>query len=470
MKYTLITQKSGCHLIVDALLRSVEKYLNPDEILVTDARFKYYPGVGHGRQMNQQVKRSRNDYILMLDQDIMIFDNGLVEEMYRDVLQSNVYACGALDLPYQDGTILVASCNMLNKKLFLDNEYPFNNDSEPCIDSFAKAMRLGQKLIKVGKTYMTTSLTPQFFHLNQACQLTYSDLILNGWWKRWFNQWKEDSGSTENLEDYVVDDGMDYMDQYHLQNTIFHTIDYWSKKPFSLILLDDMDVEYLHRYYSDPGRLDPLDRKLAEELIEYVRDATWVGHSKLYMGCYDDAFDWKVTAPRYASLYEKIGVMFNFSDTSSGRYCLPIQNYMFFVKGFKENFYKLVSGRRVRYAGPYDAMGDLNKKIDLGLSKYDYYHLSGDHDSLEGFFDNFKVQDWDYVFVSGDLYSNIIVGRIKKMGGIAINIGESIFFNLDDTMKKALTLSEDGLSYQIKDGYKNYGKRLYEKYLIRIQE
>jgi hypothetical protein len=119
----------------------------------------------------------------------------------------------------------------------------------------------------------------------------------------------------------------------------------------------------------------------------------------------------------------------------------------------------MVEGKRVRYAGPYDAIGELNKKRDLGCLKYEYC-------PVDRFFENFNIKDWDMVFVSGGLYANIIVGRVKKMGGVAVNIGDAVFFNPSNEIKQALTLGDDGISYVIKDGYPNYGKRLYEKYLM----
>lgn len=456
MKYTIITQRYGCHLLVEALLRSVEKYLSPDEILVLN---NTYSEKSLGEDMHRQILKVKNDYFLMLDQDIMIFDNNFVEEMYRLVSEPDAFACGAIDLDYNQrgvNKILVASCNMINKKRYIENGIYFYT-SEPCVESFVFAVQKGQKLVKVGKNIDTVSIAPEVFHMNQGFHTLYPDLILSGWWKRIFEIWKEESGSKEKFEDYVIDDGMDYDDQLMISTLINQTIQCCPEmnRSFSLLRLEEEGVELLTDYYEGKQ----VDKKLAEELIEYIKEANWIDHSHLFKGCYNNLYDYQ-SSLKYSELYEKIGVKFRWISDYSGRYCLPIQNYLFFIKDLNnDNFYSLVKGKRIRYAGSYDAIGELNRKKDLGLTKYEYC-------TIENFFDNFNVKDWDIIFVSGDIYANIIVGKVKQMGGVVINIGDAILFNPNENIKKVLALTEDGINYTIKDGYTNYGKRLYEKYLM----
>ena len=293
--------------------------------------------------------------------------------------------------------------------------------------------------------------------------MLYSDIVLSGCWKTSFEKWKSISGSKEIFEDYVIDDGMDYADQIHVSNMVAWSIKYAPeiKRPCSIIRLEEEGVEFLLDYFSGKQ----VDRKLAEELIEYIKVSTWLDHSHMFMGCFNALFD-SQSSLKYSDLYKKIGVAFRPTSDFSGRYCLPLQNYLFFVKDFEVNFRSIVERQRVRYAGPYNAMGELNKKRDLGLKKYEYCQISNGSNSVDEFFKNFKVDDWDVVFVSGGLYANIIVGRVRKMGGIAVNVGDAIFFNPSDRIKQVLTVAEDGISYIINDGYLNYGKRLYEKYLM----
>ena len=460
MKYTIITQRCHCHLFVEALLRAVEKHLSPDEIIVASNT-----KIDLGGLMHRQILKAKNDYFLMLDQDILIFDNTIVEEMYRQVSEPNVLASGALELDWnQDGCakILVASCNMVDKKRYFGNGIPFYA-SEPCLDAFGTALCRGQKLVKVGKSWDTTFTGPEVFHLNQGFKTLYSDITISNWWKNSFEKWKSISGSKEVFEDYVIDDGADYTDQMQVSSLVARTIIYAPeiRRPISIIRLEDDGVEFLNDYFSGKQ----VNRKIAEELIEYVKTSTWLDHSHILKGCFNTLYDEQL-ASKYSNLYKRIGVVFRQESDFSGRYCSPLQNYLFFVKDFEINFRALVEGKRVRYAGPYDAMGELNKKKDLGMQSYEYCQISNDYNSISQFFENFKVNDWDVVFVSGGLYANIIVGRVKKLGCIGVNIGDAIFFNPSDKIKQVLTVAEDGISYILKDGYPNYGKRLYEKYLM----
>ena len=459
MKYTLITQRCGCHLLVEALLRSVEKHLEPpDEILILDGSDLM---VALGIMMDRQILKVRNDYFLMLDQDIMMFDNEIVKEMYKLASEPNTYACGAIDIHYnQDGfkNILVASCNMVSKKMYMENEVKFYS-SEPCLYAFGDALRKGQKLAKVGKNNDTFSISPAVFHLNQGFKTLYSDAVLSGCCKKIFEQWKRVSGSKEIFEDYVIDDGADYTDNIQINNNVVWTLEYAPeiKRPISVIRLEEEGVNFLTEYFSGKQ----VDKELAEELITYIKSATWLDHSYMLRGCFNAIYDPQL-ALKYSDLYTKLGITFIPDSDFSGRYCSPLQNYLFFISNLRNNFYSIVRGKRVMYTGPYDAIGELNKKKDLNLMKYAYC-------PIDKFFERFKVNDWDIVFVSGGLYANIIVGRVKKMGGVAVNIGDAVFFNPDDNIKKVVSVGEDGISYTIKDGYPNYGKRLYEKYLMEYQ-
>ena len=461
MKYTIITQRYGCHLFVEALLRSVQKYLSPDEIIVVEDTKASLGGL-----MHKEILKAKNDFFLMLDQDILIFDNVLVEKMYENATKPDVLASGAIDLGWnQNGNprILVASCNMVDKKKYIANGIPFYG-SEPCIDAFGEAMKKGQKLIQVGKSSGTCSISPEVFHLNQGFKTSYPDTVLSGLWKPAFDGWKSITGSKEVLDDYMVDDGADYHDHIQVSNHLAWSIHYApeTRRGISVIRLEDEGVEFLLDYYAGKS----VDKKLAEELIEYAKVSTWLDHSHMFKGCFNNLYD-SQSDSKYTTLYNEMGIKYQQISDFYGRYFSPINNYLFFVNNFGMSFYEIVGNQRVRYAGPYDAFGELNKKRNLGLKKYEFCQLSNDSRSLNEFFRDFNCQDWDMCFVScNNIYANLIAGRVKQMSGVAVNIGDAPFFNLNDRMKKVLDLNEDGISYSIKDGYPNYGKRLYEKYLM----
>lgn len=451
MKYSIITQKCGCHLLAGALLRSIQKHLIPDEIIVEDTKFKQYSkSERHGRLMHKEILKARNDYVLLVDHDIMIFDNSLIEQMYVEVSKPNTFACSAFHKLYEGKLLLTEMCAMLNKKMYLDNKIEFDGCGNPCFLAFKEAERKGQKLIKIdgGK---------RIFHLEAGSKRHYLELLINNIWRSKFENWKKLNNSSANFDDYVVDDGMDMEDLHQLNNIVLaqvnRKIEY--KEPFSLIRLGASELKYLDDYFCNKTDLalfnNEIRRKLIEELIENMKNADWIDHPNSYKGIFNDLCDWRSVSERCSEIYTKTNIA-----TYNTNYCSSLQGYLSFTKDFDWSLYKIMEGRRILYIGVYDALSSLNNRRDLKIAKYKYYQLSMSSDPLdrygimETFFKDFNPNDWDLVIVSGDLYGRIIIGRIKKLGGRAFDIGQAIYFNSNNIFDKTVAPIENKTFYKIK--------------------
>lgn len=463
MKYTIITQRCGCHILVEALLRSIHRYLTPDEIIVSDGGSLGHPKLrGISEQLHEEILKAKNDYILMVDQDILFFDNSLIEEMISHITRPNVFAVGAFTHDYKVPGIpqlLVASCNMLNKTKYLEG-VTFNKTSktEPCVEPFSVAFNKGMELVILDPR-------DRVFHLNSGFHWTYADLVLGDHWQRMFNTWKARTGSKQVLEDYVVDDGMD---EYEVCGTtvpiveIMHSWWLCSVRPFSLLNITETDLNYIEDYYA--GRLDATHTRLVEDLLGYIKSATHLTHPHLYRGLLGEPPNLPDIENRYNNLYSKLGVKPTQDDVYRNRFCLPDQGFFFLVDKYSSAFYKFLVNKRVMYVGKNDDLGELNKRKNLGLVRYHYEHMESASD-VNHFLGLYTAAEWDLVITSTDFYGNIVAGYVRSKGKMAVNLGGALSFTLNDTNKNFLSVSPDKTSYGLIDSYKNYGKRIYESYL-----
>ena len=364
MKYTLVTQRGGCHHFMDALFRSLEKSnIKPDEILVTQNSEE------PGPQLHFEALKARNDYLLLVDHDVMLFDNQLVEEMCHHMTQPNVFACGVLDYPYAGIPILFPSCTMVNRKMYLENGVSFSG-SEPCVEPFSEAMRKGQKLVKIGKSELTYSLDKRVFHLNQGFKKLYSILLLDNFWRESFNKWKELTGSTASFDDYVHDDGLDLLDIQKLFSAYCDLIEHFmeNKLPFSMLLLGKSGIEFVENPRQD-------NVSVAEELKQLIGEATFVDCMAMCRGSLEAMHDPELENQQL-SLYRDAGFKTVYGSVVRGTYCFPIHNYMFLVENLGSKLYPLLKRRKVLYAGPNNAMGELVRKRAVDLSDYAYFQIS----------------------------------------------------------------------------------------------
>lgn len=452
MKYSIITQKCGCHLLVEALLRSVHKYLVPDEIIVEDTKFKYYSkSERHGRLMHREILKARNDYVLLVDHDIMIFDNSLIEQMCEEISKPNVYACGVYDKFYNQaikGPLLTEMCTILNKRMYLENGLEFDGSGNPCYLALERAVQKGQLLIKIDGGN-------RIFHLEAGSIRPYPELFINNIWRSKFENWKKLNNSNVNFDEYVVDDGMDIDDLHQLSSIVLaqvnRKIEY--KEPFSLIRLGNSGLKYLEDYLfnkTDPN--DGIGKKLIKELIESMKDADWIDHPYTYKGVFNDLCDWRLLSERCSEIYSKAGI-----TTHNTNYCSSLQGYLSFVKDFDKQLYSIMEGRRILFVALYDALSLLNERKDLKIAKYKYYQLSPSADYqerynvMEIFFKDFKPDEWDLVIVSGGLFGRIMIGRIKKLGGRGFDLGKAISFSPDNIFSEVVIPIENETYYKLNE-------------------
>lgn len=462
IKYSIITQKCGSHLLMNALLKSIEKHLTPDEIIIEDNKFiEYSKSERHGLTMNKQILKARNDYVLMLDQDIMIFDNSLIEQMFQEVLKPNVYACGTYDYLYEGTLLLTPSCVMLNKKMHLENKEEFNGSGNPCWAAFGNAYVKSQKLIKIdgGK---------RIFHLGSGIRRPYSQLIVNNHWRSEFENWKKDNNSNVNFDDYVVDDGMDIDDLHQLNNIVLDQLDYKIKcrEPFSMMRLGDLTLRLLWDYFYDPKDFshiarnhaelampnEEICRKLTEEHIEGMKITDWLDHPYTYKGIMGNLFGWRQPLNRCSEIYEKCGI-----NVKEKNFCSSLQSYLSLFKEFDRTLYDILKGRSIIYVAPYDTLGELNQRKNLEIAKYKYYQMPMEsnrmlqHNAMENFFIDFKSDDWDLVVTSAGMYGRILLGCVRKLGGRAFDLGQAAGFCPNNIFDKVVIPIEDKTFYKLNE-------------------
>jgi hypothetical protein len=196
--------------------------------------------------------KARNDYVLILDHDVLLFDKSLIDEMCHHIIQPNVFACGILNYRYNDKTLLFPSCTIFNKKMYLENNVLFSG-SEPCYEAFLNALLNGQALVKVGCNDRTFSMDKRFFHLNGGFRKPYPLLFNGGLWRESFDKWKADVDSSESLDDYAVDDGMDFLDMkkafYHYYDLFNHHIS--NRLPFYIPAATNYFPQLSKLFFSD---------------------------------------------------------------------------------------------------------------------------------------------------------------------------------------------------------------------------
>jgi glycosyltransferase involved in cell wall biosynthesis len=465
MKYSIVTQKCGCHLLSEAQQRSFHKYLTPDEIIIENAKFKQHPkSERHGYLMNKGILKARNDMILLVDHDIMIFDNSLIEQMLEEASKPNTFVCSAFHKPYDGELVVLEICAVINRQMFLSNGIEFDGSGNPCYYAFKEAMRRGQRCIKIEGD-------KRVFHLEAGSKSHYTELIINGHWKKVFENWKRKTGSTESFDDYVVDDGMDIDDVHQLNAIVLEQLNrrIIYKEPFSLIRLGDLNLRYLDSYFNDPKDFvhvgtehrdiavpnNEVGLKLMKELIEGLKEADWIDHPDTYKGTFNYLYNWRGIFTRCNETYNKTGM-----DFVNKNFCSSIQGYLSLVKDFSFTLYDIMKDRKILFVAPYDTLGELNTRKDLKVSKYQFYQLSLSNDynerysSMEGFFKSFNPNDWDVVLVMGGFYGRIIISRIRKLGGRAFDLGQAVRFSPDNIFDKVVTPIENQTYYSIIDGYK----------------
>lgn len=461
-KYSIVVPKCGCHILADSFLRSVKKHLDPAEVIVIDSVFKYSKrSKYHGQCMNEGIRQSKTDLVLLSDHDILVFDSECVNKMIETMQEDNVFACGYFDYPFDGVPFLTPFFTMVNKEMFLKNGIEFDGGGNPAYNVFLHAKSLNQKMIKLDPK-------KSIFHLSQGSLLTYDDLMIKNKFRIEFENWKKSAGSEANFEDYVIDDGMDYIDNDWLNWQVLSKLDECinKKEPFSTIRLGDLGLRYLYDYFFDSKDFthvglehpdlampnDEIGKELIRELIENMREADWIDHPGLYKGVFEDLYEWRGLLNSIDKIYKKAEIKRSF--------CSSLQGHLAFVEDFEITLYDILKGRRIMYVGPFDEIKLLNERKDLKISKYGYYKLSLDSDHMirynvmNNFMKTYNPDDWDLVLVTGSLYGRTIVGRVKKAGGRAFDLGQAVFFNPNNIFENSVTPTKNKTYYKLVNHYK----------------
>lgn len=461
-KYSIVVAKCGCHILADSFLRSVKKHLDPMEVILIDSVFKYSKrSKHHGQCMNEGIKQSKTNLVLLSDHDILVLDSECVNKMIETMQKENVLACGYFDYPFDGIPLLTPFFTMINKEMFLKNGVEFDGSGNPAYNTFFHAKSLGQNIIKLDSKN-------SIFHLGQGALRTYDDLMIKDELRTEFENWKMSVTSKANFNDYVVDDGMDYIDNDWLNWQVLSKLDECinKKEPFSTIRLGDLGLRYLYDYFFDSKDFthvglnhpdlampsDKIGKELIRELIESMKEADWVDHPDLYKGTLGDLYRWRGSLNLINKIYEKAEIKKPF--------CSSLQGCLAFIKDFEITLYDILKNRRIMYVGPFDEMSLLNKRKDLGIVKYGYYKLSLDsnhmirYNVMNDFMKTYNPDDWDLVLVTGSLYGRTIIGRIKKAGGRAFDLGQAINFHLSNVFESVLKVNEEKIYYKIIDHYK----------------
>ena len=466
-KYSIVTQKTGCHLLFDSLIRSIKKNLKPDEILSYENRFIYSKtNVAHGICINEKIQEAKNRLTLLLDHDMLILDSEIIDRMIKEMEDENIFCCTAFGYPFDGEVLPTPQCIMINRDLFLKNGIGFDCSGNPGWDSFKKAKHIfNQKLIEInpGKSV---------FHLEKGSRLPYYELILKNVWKNRFESWKKIVKSDAIFEDYVIDDGMDLLDNEWLVFRVLSDLNdcIIRRKSFSTMRLGDLGLRYLDDYFFNlkdfthvglehPDLAMPSDeigRKLIEELIENMKIADYIDHPGLYKGTLGDLFGWRGVLNRVEEIYNKAGIISN-----STKYCSSLQGYLSFVLKFELNLYDIMKGRKILFVGPYDSLSHLNQKRPFQPKELGFYRLSlsADHNRryevMNDFTKNFDPDYWDFVLVTGSLYGRTIIGRIKRMGGRVFDLGQAIGFNPNNIFEPSVRQIENHTYYEVIDHFKS---------------
>lgn len=469
MKYSIIAVRTGSHILVESMLRSVKKNLTPDEIIIVDHKFRYSNRGGrHGEGINKAVNQARNNLILILDHDVIIVNNELEKVMLKTMEDPEVFCCGAYEWYDEGRHTILPPCMMIKKDLYLKNTARYNNTGNPAANMCAEARDVhGLKLIKL-------DLDPYIFHLSYGCRLFYDSLMPK--WKKQFEQWKTRHKVNVEFTDYVVDDGMSISDHDWLSWTIMDHLR-WAmhkKQPWSMMRLGDLGLRAMIDFYWNRKSFDHLivehpdlamptpeiGVQLTEELIKNMKEADWIDHPKLYKGAFHALYNWRGVLTKADKVYDEAGFTHHTRPRQKGAHrmlCCSLAGYLAFAKEFELTLYDIIKNKKVMYIGPYPELKNLNQRKNLHLVNTAYHQLSMSsnhwerYEVMNSFFDKYNVNDWDLILVTGSLYGRTLIGRIKQEGGRAFDIGQGIFFNPNNIFEVAVKKVDNSTYYEIID-------------------
>jgi len=466
-KYSVITQKTGCHSLVDALQRSIVKTLTanpPSEVLVQDNKFFYSKrGMEHGETVHKQILEAKEQRVLILDQDVLILKESLVQKALEIMKDPSVFCCHTYEHSFDGIPLPVPPFVMLNKNLYLKNQQFFKNTGYDC---FKGAYDNKLKMVKIEPE-------DQIYHFGSGCRSHYFRLFVTSHWETSFEKWKKATGSSAVFTDYVCNDGMDIEDHqwlnHHILSELRTTIS--RKTPFSLMRLGDLNLRFFSGYldktkdfphicneHPDIAMPSPkVGEELAAEMIPYLNNANYIDHPELYKGVFNPLYRWRSPLGRCSEIYAKLGI-------TNQSYCCSLQSYLSVVKGFEINLYQVLKDKKVFYIGPWDGLKTVIEKKKLQVSEYNYYPLSmsANHNeryvTMNNALKGVDINYWDVFIICGSVYGRIINGRIKRAGGRAFDLGQASNFALNNIFELCFETTEDRTMYTIKNNFKTEEK------------
>lgn len=457
---------TGSHILIESALRSIKRHLSPDEIIVIDNHFMYSKqhGTHHGEALHKGILKARNNLILALDHDVIIVNSELEKLMIQAMQNENVFACGAYRYPDEGKMMLLPPCIMLRKDLYLKNNRFFNCLGNPGFDMCHGAYEAGQKLVHL-------EVDRFIFHLSYGCKMHY--YVLMPIWERSFEKWKYGMKVNVNFDDYVFDNGMDEKDHEWLTFTILDKLRWaiYKKQPFSIMRLGDLGLRAMTDYFVNRDSFNHLivehpdlamptpevGVQLTEELIENMKEADWIDHPKLYKGLFQALYGWRGVLNRADDVYDKADLPHHKGPLKDRGVCCSLAGYLVFAKNFELSMYDVIKGKKVLYVGPYPELSNLNQRKNLGLERMEYYELSMSNNHweryniMDEFMKKYDVNDWDVIIVTGSLYGRTIIGRVRKAGGRAFDIGQGIFFNPNNIFEVGVRTTENKTYYKLID-------------------
>jgi len=460
-KYSIIITKGGHGMLLKGLLRSIRKNLKhnpPEEIFIFDYKYMHSKvNERDGPAINQGMALAKTPLVLIADIDSLIVDGKAVDELIKAIQPKDVFISSwsiesKEGVPYCYGTE-----TMIKRELYLQSP-GCDAGGIPSYSVFKWGKENNYKMINL-------DLNKYIFHMGQCSTIKNYDHCLN-FLKRNFESWRGSYNPDIKWEDYYEDIGMEMVDldalNYMALGNLKACID--QNKPFSSIRLGDLGLRYLLGYFWDERDFthvgahhpdiavpnDKLGREMCKELTEHIREADQLDHPILYKGALNDLYEWRPKNWEADKLYKEIGV-------ARETYITSLQAHLAFVEGFDVNFYDIIRNRKILYVGPADALSGLNERKDLQLKKKGFYGLSmaDDHmvryNVMNDFFKAYNPLDWDLVVVTGSLYGRVIIGRIKKMGGRAYDMGQAIRFRLNNVFEPSLVTNKERTYYRVID-------------------
>ena len=210
MKYSVVMVTTAPSNITKTSINSVKAQLNYDEFILVAhkvARWEREKGLRHGDGSHKGILKARNNYVLLLDDDVFILDGPQLETALLESIQKeNVFTCGPIKYfhPGEKIDMILAPIMMIDKKMYLDNGVKFTRGNAPTF----KMMIEGVKRRGQVAEYLPFGEEPPYVDLKQRGSVFIHFLKGNHYVypvaKQVLKSW---TIKVPQMLDYVVDEG-----------------------------------------------------------------------------------------------------------------------------------------------------------------------------------------------------------------------------------------------------------------------